>query len=80
MVGGMRTNAANAMLRVGETHAAVHTGVGQVATVLAQIDSIREAMKGVVDSIAEILRTSAVITQIEVMTGELGQIVGNFRV
>ncbi|WP_172198099.1 methyl-accepting chemotaxis protein [Niveibacterium sp. COAC-50] len=112
MVGGMRTNAANAMLRVGETHAAVQTGVGQVATVLAQIDSIREAMKGVVDSIAEIRdatteqsrateamaqtaermsatalegdaeiqRTSAVITQLEVMAGELRQIVGNFRV
>ncbi len=112
MVGGMRTNASNAMVRVGETHAAVQTGVAQVATVLAQIDAIREAMKGVVDSIteirdatteqsrateamaqsaermsttalegdAEIQRTSAVITQLEGMAGELRQIVANFRV
>ncbi len=54
MVSSMRSEASDAMGRVGATQTSVQLGVGRVNTVLQQIDGIRDAMSGTLQRITEI--------------------------
>ena len=54
MVSAMRSESEQAMSRVGQTHVAVQSGVVMVDTVLEQIDTVQNAMRGVVHKTTEI--------------------------